>query len=62
MPRAAPEIGTRQNDIWSRRQKKRQEGSVHGICHGTSDVCEGQIHPGNARKGWALDRGCRTPG
>eukprot|EP00972_Heterocapsa_arctica_P045801 6760581-Heterocapsa_arctica.AAC.1 len=62
MLRATPVGGTRQNDRWSRRKRKRQEGGVHGIFHGTSDVCEGQVHPGNARKRWALDRRCRAPG
>eukprot|EP00972_Heterocapsa_arctica_P103904 15313686-Heterocapsa_arctica.AAC.1 len=60
--RAAPDSGARHDGIWSRRQRENHDVSEHGIPHGSSDICEGQILPRNARTGWALDRGYRAPG
>eukprot|EP00972_Heterocapsa_arctica_P060713 8957252-Heterocapsa_arctica.AAC.1 len=42
MLRDPPDSGTMQADIWSGRQRKRPEGRVHGIFHGTRDVRDGQ--------------------
>eukprot|EP00972_Heterocapsa_arctica_P059369 8755065-Heterocapsa_arctica.AAC.1 len=62
LPTAAPDCGAGHDGIWSRRQRKRKEGSENGIPHGSIDVCEGQIQPRHAGSRWALNGGRRAPG